>query len=1306
MPFRRALTCFALVCLTLFAAVNSVSSAEYPERSPIIFACSSTFAPFEFTDVSGKPAGIFVDFWRLWSEKTGIPIEIRPMDWSLVADALENGEADAVLSLLRNAEREKLFDLTPSFFNQTNSIFFHRDIFGIQSASDLEGFRVGVVNGDAVVDFIAAEAPWMTIVAFPSYRDLVRAAASGEVRVFLCDTSVGHFLLSKYNAASDFRTAEEPLMSGTVHAAVRKGDIRTLQTLQHGMSLISDEERQALVSNWEGRYLPVHIPWNVILPSSLLALTVFAGISLINRRLRRKVESATAALRQRQSELEDSRENYRTLIEKVPHGILENDTTGRITYANARLLHIMGMPEGSVVGSYLWDNLSSEQSARAWQISLKRFSRTQPEPTPFEISHITPDGETRDIKYDWTYRHDDNGSVNGFISVVTDVTGLKRTQRKLMDAHENLLHIIEFLPDATLVIDSCGRVTAWNRALERLTGVPKEEMLGKDNYAYAVPFYGRRQRMLIDFVGEDFEEITRRYPAVTAVGPIMQVETHLPMLGDSGTYIWAQASPLFDAQGEVVGAIESVRDISDHRRAMDTLRIREEQYSLAVSASNDGIWDWDIVAGTIYYSKRWKQIVGADDTMGSDPGEWQSRIHPGDYEQVRSAQTDVMDGKCSSFSVEHRLRHADGSYRWVDCRGAALFDFTGKAYRIVGALTDITDRKHHETVTSILLSVANSINTTRETNELYTAIHAILQEHLDAENFMIGLINETTESLDFVYCRDSVQSHYNPQQDIWNPGRRGLHRQVIRTGEPLLLDDTTIWQYSPIGAIPKVWMCVPLLLQGRVIGTMTIQHYHDREHFSQRDLELLSAVSDQVALAVERKRNETKITYQAQHDSLTGLPNRARFMERLSLALERDKRRADYHFAVVMIDLDRFKQINDTLGHMAGDRLLIKLSARIKPLLRKVDTIARLGGDEFALLLEEFNSAREVIRIIRRIMAQIQKPVDILGHDVHPSASAGIVIKTTDYTSAEELLRDSDIAMYQAKAQGKGRLRVFSKSMHRQAMEILGIENDLRKALQSDEFFLEFQPIINLSDGSLSGFEALVRWAHPRRGRINPGDFIPVAEDSGLILPLGQWVMENACRILAGWRASMPEASDLNLSINLSAKQLSQPNLAGRVKRILDGYGLPAGCITLEITETSVMEDPQASLSLLNQLKNLGLRLAIDDFGTGYSSLTYLQRFPVDTLKVDRSFVTGMDRHAESGEIVQAVVAMAHSLGLTVVAEGLENDGHLITLRNMRCDKAQGYHLYRPLRLDAASALITSGPVLPEGCCTPYPEHP
>lgn len=431
--------------------------------------------------------------------------------------------------------------------------------------------------------------------------------------------------------------------------------------------------------------------------------------------------------------------------------------------------------------------------------------------------------------------------------------------------------------------------------------------------------------------------------------------------------------------------------------------------------------------------------------------------------------------------------------------------------------------------------------------------------------------------------------------------------------------------------------------------------------------------------------------YRAFHDSLTGLPNRTLFLDRLQQALYRSSRDGDLR-AVLFMDLDYFKIINDSLGHKAGDELLMVVAERLQACLRPCDTAARFGGDEFVVLLDGVAGVDDAIRVAERIVQALEKSIVLGEQQVFVSTSVGISLSGDRGYHPDTMLRNADMAMYEAKKEGKGRNKVFDPGMFVQALRRLELESDLRRAIEQEELRLYYQPKVLLDTGSITGMEALVRWEHPDRGLIRPGEFIPLAEETGLIVPLGRWVLRETCRRAREWGAQYPAALPLVMSVNISARQFQEPGLVLDITDILRETGLEPGHLQLEITESVVMEDTEYAAGLLRELKGLGVKLALDDFGTGYSSLALLRRFPLDDLKIDKEFVDGLVQNEQDVVIVQLVIDLAHALGMHVIAEGVETAEQLVRLREMGCDQAQGYYFWKSLPGEETAALLAGSP--------------
>lgn len=533
----------------------------------------------------------------------------------------------------------------------------------------------------------------------------------------------------------------------------------------------------------------------------------------------------------------------------------------------------------------------------------------------------------------------------------------------------------------------------------------------------------------------------------------------------------------------------------------------------------------------------------------------------------------------------------------------------------------------------------------------------------------------------------------------------GLPGRVVASAEPVWVDvaSASPEEFPRLAEIERAGFAslfaFPVMIGAEVVAVLEFFSL-ERQAPGESMLRLMAQIGTQLGRVIERRRAQDKLVHDALHDPLTQLGNRKLFLDRLQHLLLRAQRAPDNHFAVLFVDLDRFKSINDGLGHQCGDQLIIDTARRLSSCLRQTDLVARdpaltdehlvarLGGDEFVILLDRIGSAERAIVVAERIMGVLAEPFEVDEHRVFVTASVGIALSASGYADVEDILRDADIAMYHAKKTGRARWVMFDQTMQLAAVRRLQLEADLRDALPQDQLFLQYQPIVSPRTGRVSGFEALLRWRHPVHGLVPPDEFISVAEEIGLIEPIGAWVLEQACRQLRTWQQSYD--AQLDMSVNVSAVQFTGGELLQVVQRVLAETGVAATSLKLELTESAVMADAEHALTVFAQLKGLGVRVSLDDFGTGYSSLSYLRRLPIDTLKIDRSFVSQLDRFDDKRQIVEVVLMLARALDLDVVAEGVETDAELQLLRDMGSDFVQGYFYYKPLSPEGAEAALAA----------------
>ncbi|HEX8341771.1 MAG TPA: EAL domain-containing protein [Tepidisphaeraceae bacterium] len=616
-------------------------------------------------------------------------------------------------------------------------------------------------------------------------------------------------------------------------------------------------------------------------------------------------------------------------------------------------------------------------------------------------------------------------------------------------------------------------------------------------------------------------------------------------LANALTQKWALSRQANLKLGEMQGMVNEQTqrlqaEVDERRRSEAALQQIEERYALAVSGANDGIWDWDIKSDRIYFSTRWKALLGyGESDIGSEPNEWFSRVHADDVVSFRSGIDAHLQGKTDHLHAEHRMLHKDGTYHWMLCRGVVVRDAVGTAYRAAGSLSNISGQK---------------------------------------------------------------------------------------------------------------------------------------------------AAEDELRRA-------------ARIDKLTGLPNRALVLDRLQNAIERHRRVKETHYAVLFLDFDRFKMVNDCLGHEAGDRLLVEIARRLESTVRTVDSVSheahtctasRLGGDEFVVLLDGLRAAADAKLVADRILTALCVPYSLGEHEIISTASIGIVTSEYGHEWAEDVLRDADTAMYEAKAAGKGRAVLFDEAMRTRVERKLELENGLRRALEARQFVLHYQPIMSLITGRVEGFEALVRWNHPQYGVISPGEFIPVAEETGLIIPIGAWVFREALRQLAQWWTTFGRDAVPSISVNVSRAQLTLHGLPELLSKIARDEDVDPSAIHIEVTESAIMADTRHAVEILTRIKAEGFKIDMDDFGTGYSSLSSLHQFPIDVLKIDRSFIVDLDRGRELAAFVNAICLLARNLDITVIAEGVETPEQITMLQSLDCQAAQGYAFARPMPAEKVPEFLAS----------------
>lgn len=826
-------------------------------------------------------------------------------------------------------------------------------------------------------------------------------------------------------------------------------------------------------------------------------------------------------------------------------------------------------------------------------------------------------------------------------------------------------NLVENIQTGIIVHDADTKILFANPIAAKLLGIIQSELAGKDISDPDWNFYhgdGRLMRL------EDFpvNKILREQEVLANY----EMGLYRPETND---FVWVliNAYPEIDKTGEITRIVVTFVDISELKQTEIALRESEKRYT-ALAAELEATRNFlqnvidhlpvavfvkdgrnEHFGEMLLWNRTSEHMFGVtvQDAIGKTvydhfPKEQADFFHQEDLEAfANGVLEDIPEEPITSHSLGYRILHTVK---------IPLYDRNCHPQYLLCFAEDITERKKAE-------------NALRESEERFRQMAENIHEifwMIDADFTKFIYVNPAYEKISGGSCArlyEYPQSFIDAIHEEDRAKVLNIYQQYLQTGWSI--------EYrlvQPNGEIRWLFeRTVPIRdLAGEIQSIVGIG----------QDI-------------TDRKSSEEQLIYQAFHDSLTGLPNRTLFTDRLEMVLKKSKRIADHRFAILFIDLDRFKVINDSLGHLVGDRLLIKISEILEKSVRSFDTVARLGGDEFTILLDDIDNSHEAIEVAERIHARLQNEIEIDGNKILTSASIGIVFGSHDYENASDLLRDADIAMYRAKDQGRACYEIFDHTMYDLLLSRLQIENELRQAIAREEFLVYYEPIVCLKTMNLCGFEALVRWQHPTRGLVTAGEFIPICEETGMVVALGKWVLQTACRQIQSWLDRYPSLK-LTINVNLSGKQLKDPQIISTIDEILKITGISPTCLNLEITETILIENTEIAVKVFQQLRARHVQLSLDDFGTGFSSLSYLQRFPVNIIKIDRSFISQIHSGDRNIEIVKAIIALAHAMHIKVIAEGIELREQITQLQAWDCDFAQGYYFARSLSAEAASDLL------------------
>ena len=858
---------------------------------------------------------------------------------------------------------------------------------------------------------------------------------------------------------------------------------------------------------------------------------------------------------------------------------------------------------------------------------------------------------------------DSEGRFLGYRGIGRDITESKRSEEALLRFRASM----DLSDDMVLLVDRrTMRFIDVNETVCRNLGYSREE------------FLAMAPETILPVTRKELETA---YDEMIATGATQGMRSEYRCKDGSALPFESRRCVMRSGDSWII--VATARDTRGRIAQEEALRKSNERFDMAVRATNDVIWDWDLVTDEIWWNENFTKVFGySRETVDRTVKSWYEGIHPDDQGRVIAGVHRLIGAGGESWSDEYRFRRQDGTFAHVLDRGQVIRDDAGRAVRMIGAKADISSRKQAE----------ERIHNQALRQRLIAEFGQQAFASSDVEDVLSRAVELVTVALKADFCNvleldESAKQLLIKAASGW-PNEIMMRRTVpIRPGgrlefvlsrrEPLIIEDLAKDERSADSSLVRVGarsgIQVPISGTAGTFGILSA-HARAERHFGQDDANFLQSVANILAVAIERRSAEERLERLAQFDSLTGLPNRHLFHDRL-LKTVAHARRSGEPMAVLFIDLDHFKLVNDTQGHSAGDKLLKEAAARLSQCVRSGDTVGRFGGDEFGAIVSELGKPGDAGVVAQKVLDALAQPFKLDAYDTYVSASIGITLFPADGDNPEALVMNADTAMYRAKEQGRNTYQYFTREMNERALARVQMEAALRRAIDHKEFLLHYQPKVDLQSRLICGFEALLRWRHPdpEKGLVLPGEFVSVLEDTGLIVPVGEWVLREVCGQIQAWQREGLAVKPV--TVNVSARQFQQKDFESIVRHILREAGIDPSLLQFELTESLLMSDPEGAARTLRGLKDSGVKISVDDFGTGYSSLAYLKRFPIDALKIDYSFVRDITTDPEDAMITLAIIGLAHSLKLKVVAEGVETQEQLELLAANGCDEIQG-HLF------------------------------
>ncbi|NWC94780.1 MULTISPECIES: bifunctional diguanylate cyclase/phosphodiesterase [unclassified Pseudomonas] len=1220
MPRLPTVLLLSLLTWTATAGALTLTDEErgwLADHQELRLGVDASWPPFEYRDENGRYQGLAADYVRLMQDRLGVRIKlVEPANWSAVLEQARSNQIDLLPGIMSTPERQDFLSFTRPYLDFPIVILAHEGGPQPRSLKDLYGLKVAVVENYAPHELLRTHHPDLNLVAMPNVSATLQALATDKVDAVVGDLASSVWSLRQLKLEGLYISGETPYRY-QLAMGVPKDDKMLVGILDKVLADISPAETEAIQQRWVGNVVDHRTLWTDVLlyglPAVLLLSIVLAIVIRINRRLSSEI-SRRVALEQ---ELRSSEYHYRGLVESLSAIAWEASISDfTYSYVSPHAEELLGYPRAHWLIPGFWRNIihpADLTRTEAYCYAETRAARDH----SIDYRVITADGRclwVRDIVS--LIEHGHEPVLRG---LMIDISEAKRTEEALQLSEQKFASVFQQCPDILVIARlSDGCLMEVNKAFEDQIGLSAEEVVGKT--ATELNIWG-----------------------IQGVGPglLQRVQTtsirnlEMPFLRSNGQVftglISAEPFQLETTEALVV----AVRDISELKETQQRLQTSEEKFAKAFHASPDGLLLTRQSDGLlIEVNEGFSHITGFTSVMSLDQSTLDLGIWVDLNERKDMLERLQRDGFVRDF-VCH-IRRNDGQIRLCEVSSRPLP--IGDEDCMLTIARDITER---QLMQEKLQQAATVFESTAE-GVLITDI----RQNISAVNRAFSEITGYSEAEALGHTPRLLAS--------------GLHDSAFYAAMWHQLTANGHWQ-GEISNRRKSGELYP--------SWLTISAVRNREQSITHFVAVFADISS-------LKHAQARLDYQAHHDPLTGLPNRTLFESRLQAALI-NQQETGSQGAVLFLDLDRFKHINDSLGHPIGDLLLKDIAVRLKDQLRDVDTVARLGGDEFIILLPGLQQASDAEHLANKLLACFTPPFQAGEHEFFISASIGTSLYPRDGVDVATLVKNADAAMYRSKAKGRNRVESYTQDLTAQANERVALEHELRRAIERDELFLYYQPKLSLDTQQLIGAEALIRWRHPTFGEVPPEHFIALAEENGMILQIGDWVLEQACRQMHDWREAFEDFGPL--SVNLAGAQLRHPNLLARIEQLLRDNHLEPGCLQLEITENFIMSQAEEALEVLHQLKRLGVQLAIDDFGTGYSSLSYLKRLPLDFLKIDQSFVRGLPDDPHDAAIVRAIIALGHSMQFTIIAEGVETPAQQAFLAAEGCEQMQGYIVSLPL---------------------------